>query len=113
MKNTGVVTGYQVQELVANAKANQFALPGANTIGTNAVNAVFETCRGYFAIHLDFGAQIVQSSTSVPDDKHWTKERHLTACFISKIKHYRRIFSRFEKLVKRYLGFLSFAGALI
>lgn len=46
-------------------------------------------------------------------DKHWYKERHLVECFINKIKHYRRIFSRFEKLADRYLGFLSIAGALI
>jgi len=46
-------------------------------------------------------------------DKHLYKERHLVECFIGKIKHYRRIFSRFDKLDKRYLGFLSFAGALI
>ena len=29
------------------------------------------------------------------------------------IKHYRRIFSRFEKLDTRYLGFLHFTAALI
>jgi len=46
-------------------------------------------------------------------DKHLYKERHLVECFIGKIKHYRRIFSRFEKLAVRYLGFLSFVGALI
>ena len=46
-------------------------------------------------------------------DKHLYKERHLVECFINKIKHYRRVFSRFEKLAKRYLAFLSFAGALI
>jgi transposase len=46
-------------------------------------------------------------------DKHWYKERHLVECFINKIKHYRRIFSRFEKYARRYLGFLSFVGALI
>ena len=46
-------------------------------------------------------------------DKHLYKERHLVECFIGKIKHYRRIFSRFEKLASRYLGFLSFVGALI
>lgn len=46
-------------------------------------------------------------------DKHLYKERHLVECFINKIKHYRRIFSRFEKLSRRYLGFLSFVGALI
>ncbi len=46
-------------------------------------------------------------------DKHIYKERHLVECFIGKIKHYRRIFSRFEKLASRYLSFLSFVGALI
>ena len=41
------------------------------------------------------------------------RERHLIECFINKIKHYRRIFSRFEKLSSRYLGFLQLVGALI
>ena len=41
------------------------------------------------------------------------RERHLVECFINKIKHYRRIFSRFEKLDTRYLGFLHFTAALI
>ena len=39
-------------------------------------------------------------------DRHRYRERHLVECFINKIKHYRRIFSRFEKLDTRYLGFL-------
>jgi transposase len=46
-------------------------------------------------------------------DKHWYKERHLVECFVNKIKQYRGTFSRFEKLAKRYLGFLSFAATLI
>ena len=46
-------------------------------------------------------------------DSHLYKERHLIECFFNKIKHYRRLFSRFEKLDQRLLGFLSFAGALI
>jgi len=46
-------------------------------------------------------------------DRHLYKERHLVECFINKIKHYRRVFSRFEKLSKNYLGFLSFVSALI
>jgi fructose-bisphosphate aldolase class II len=41
----GVVTGDQVQEIFANAKANQFALPAANVVGSNSVNAVMETAR--------------------------------------------------------------------
>lgn len=46
-------------------------------------------------------------------DEHLYRERHLVECFINKIKHYRRIFSRFEKLATRYLGFLHFVSALI
>lgn len=41
------------------------------------------------------------------------RERHLIECFIGKIKHFRRVFSRFDKLAKRYLGFLQFVGTLI
>lgn len=46
-------------------------------------------------------------------DQHLYKERHVVECFFNKIKHYRRIFSRFDKLDKRFLGFLSLAGTLI
>jgi transposase len=46
-------------------------------------------------------------------DRHLYKERHLIECFFNKIKHYRRLFSRFEKLDQRLLGFLCFAGSLI
>ena len=46
-------------------------------------------------------------------DEHLYKERHLVECFFNKIKWYRRIFSRFEKLVVRYLGFLNFVSTLI
>lgn len=46
-------------------------------------------------------------------DAHLYKERHLVECCINKFKHYRRIFSRFDKLDSRFLGFLSFAATLI
>jgi transposase len=46
-------------------------------------------------------------------DVHLYKERHLVECFINKIKYYRRIFSRFDKLAGRYLGFISLAASLI
>lgn len=41
------------------------------------------------------------------------RERHLVECFINKIKHFRRLFSRFEKLDTSHLGFLNFVGVLI
>jgi len=39
----GVLTGQQVSDIFALAKQNSFAIPGANCVGTNSVNAVLET----------------------------------------------------------------------
>lgn len=41
------------------------------------------------------------------------EERHVIECFIGKIKHFRRIFSRYDKSARSYLAFLYFVGALI
>ncbi len=46
-------------------------------------------------------------------DKFVYKERHLIECFFSKIKHFRRVFSCFDKAAQSFMGFLSFVGALI
>lgn len=46
-------------------------------------------------------------------DSHLYKERHLVECFFNKIKWFRRIFSRFEKLDTSYRGFLAFVATLI
>lgn len=46
-------------------------------------------------------------------DKHVYKERHLVECFINKIKWYRRVFTRYEKLARRYMAFLHLVGAFI
>lgn len=46
-------------------------------------------------------------------DEELYRERHLIECFFGKIKHFRRIFSRFEKSALVYTAFLCFVGALI
>lgn len=46
-------------------------------------------------------------------DEHIYKERHLIECFFSKIKHFRRIFSRFDKTTMAFLSFLQFVGIFI
>ncbi|HGD2251571.1 TPA: IS5/IS1182 family transposase, partial [Legionella pneumophila] len=46
-------------------------------------------------------------------DKQLYKERFLTEAFFSKLKHFRRIFSRFDKTTSAFSGFLHLAGALI
>ncbi len=41
------------------------------------------------------------------------RERHLVECFFNKIKQFRRVFSRFDKLAVKYLAFLQFVSVLI
>jgi transposase len=46
-------------------------------------------------------------------DEHLYKERHLIECCIGKLKHFRRVFSRFDKLAKNYLSFIYFASTIV
>jgi transposase len=46
-------------------------------------------------------------------DRHLYKERHLIENQIGKLKHFRRVFSRFDKLAKNYLSFVQFASTII
>jgi transposase len=45
-------------------------------------------------------------------DNYLYKERHKIECLFGFLKHYRRIFSRFDKLKQRFNSFLHFAAAL-
>jgi transposase len=53
------------------------------------------------------------SKSPVEYDKYLYKERHVIECFFSKIKFFRRIFSRFDKSIRNFYGFLSFVGVII
>ena len=46
-------------------------------------------------------------------DMHLYKERHLIENQIGKLKHFRRVFSRFDKLAKNYLSFIYFASTVV
>jgi transposase len=46
-------------------------------------------------------------------DEHLYKETHAIECLFSKMQHFRRIFSRFDKSARNFLVFLSFVGACI
>jgi transposase len=46
-------------------------------------------------------------------DKHIYKERNLVECFFSKIKYFRRVFSRFDKTIRNFTAFLFFVGAIL
>jgi len=79
--------------------------------------------KGYDADSLILAIQKRDMTPVIPPRGHRTeartcdwfvyKERHLIECFFNKIKHYRRIFSRYEKRARNYMGFLRFVAALI
>jgi transposase len=46
-------------------------------------------------------------------DAHWYRERHLVECFFGKMKHFRRVFSRFDKTAEAFLSFLYLTGTLL
>ena len=46
-------------------------------------------------------------------DKDLYKERHGVDCFINKIKWFRRVDTRYDRLDKTYLGFIHFASCMI
>lgn len=45
-------------------------------------------------------------------DKYIYKERHVIECYFSKMKHFRRLFSRFEKTSRNFAAFLCFVGVI-
>lgn len=46
-------------------------------------------------------------------DKHIYKERHLIECFFCKIKEFRRIATRYEKLAANFMTMVAIASCLI
>lgn len=46
-------------------------------------------------------------------DKHLYKERHNIECLFGFLKHYRRLFSRFDKLKRNVTAFLHFTASLL
>ena len=47
-----------------------------------------------------------------PYDRCLYKERHKIECLFGFLKHYRRLFSRFDKLASRFQAFLHFVASL-
>jgi transposase len=79
--------------------------------------------RGYAAqtfIDLIFQHQAIpvipphQRATVQRDYDTWRyRERHLIECFFNKLKQFRRVFSRFDKLASRFSGFVHLASVLV
>ncbi len=79
--------------------------------------------KGYDSNSLIDRIEVNQSAAVIPPKKnrktqreydvYLYKERHLIECFFGKIKHFRRIFSRFDKTAQSFMGFLNFVAMLI
>lgn len=95
----------------------------ADALLANVVNAHVIADKGYDSkkLRLQLIAQscepVIPSKSNSKDpyeyDKHIYKERHLIECFFSKIKFFRRVFSRFDKSARNFAAFLGFVGACI
>ncbi len=69
----GVITGQEVKEMFALAKAEGFALPAANVIGTNSMNAVMETAAAVNSpviIQFSHSGGAFVAGKSIPNDDH-------------------------------------------
>ena len=49
----------------------------------------------------------------IPYDKHVYKERHLVERFINKIKHFRRVATRYDKTAVAFLSFVAVAAFMV
>lgn len=56
---------------------------------------------------------VIPSKSNRKNPYDYDKERHVIECFFSKIKYFRRIFSRFDKSARNFASFLSFVGVFI
>ena len=105
-------TAGQVHESTR-AEALITGLPAENVIGDKA----FDSDR--FRAHLaDRGATAVIPSNAsrkqaIPYDRHVYKERHLVEVFINKIKHFRRVATRYDKTTPSYASFVAVAAFMV
>lgn len=99
------VTGYEILQT--------FAVEGKNVTAD----------RGYDTDKIITLLKEKQANTVIPSRKHRTiqrptdwwlfKERHLVECLFNKLKHNRRLATRYDKLSRTFVAFLKLASAII
>jgi putative transposase len=95
------------------AEALIAGLPAQNLLGDKA----FDSDRFRANLAQRNIAAVIPSNASraraIPYDAHLYKERHLVECFINKIKHFRRIATRYDKTIASYASFVAVGGCMI
>ena len=105
-------TAGQVHESTK-AEALIAGLPGQHILGDKA----FDSDR--FRTHVAQRNMVAvipcnaSRARAIPYDAHIYKERHLVECFINKIKHFRRVATRYDKTIASYSSFVAVAGCMI
>jgi transposase len=93
------------------------ALIGGFRVGQVIADKAFDS-NAFLALIAATGAEAVipPSSTRVRQrsyDRHAYRERHLIECLFSRLKQFRRIATRYEKLARNFLSMLNLATAYV
>ena len=88
-------------------------LSGSNVLGDKAYGTV--GIRVYIASEGATYTIPPKSNTLNPwgCDFHVYKERHLVECFFNKLKHFRRVATRYDNLATSFMAFIYMAAILI
>jgi transposase len=105
-------SGGQVHESTK-AEALIAGLRGQNILGDKAFDS--DRFRAHVA-ERNMTAVIPSNASrrcAIPYDTHVYKERHLVECFINKIKHFRRVATRYDKTAASFASFVAVAACMI
>lgn len=88
-------------------------LAGANVLGDKAYGT--HAIREYITEKAATYTIPPKANTLEPWDCDWWiyKERHLVECFFNKLKHFRRVATRYDKLAVSFLAFVHVAAIFI
>jgi transposase len=89
---------------------DHFEIAGSNILGDKAYGA--KSIRDYITAHKARYTIPPKANAQQPWDVDWYiyKERHLIECFFNKLKHFRRIATRYDKLATSFLAFVYLAS---
>ena len=105
-----ILTGGQVGD-VTQAEELIADVAGANLIADTAYDADHLRARLNDAGIVAVIPSNPSRAQAIPYDAELYKERHLVECYINKIKHFRRIATRYEKTATAYMAMLFLVGA--
>lgn len=96
---------------------SQVNIEGSNILGDKAygANAIRDYIDSQEAFYTIFYTIPPKSDVSDPWPVDWYtyKERHLIECFFQKLKWFRRVFTRYDKLDTSFLAFVYIAAIAI